>query len=86
MKYIMAGEAAIVGAVGGIFIIIFLFWILAIAAAIAGLVFWIFMIVDVAKRQFKNDSDKTLWILIVILAGVIGAIIYYFVIKRPDKH
>ncbi|MBU1200875.1 MAG: PLDc N-terminal domain-containing protein [Nanoarchaeota archaeon] len=60
------------------------FWLIFFAAIIGCFVFWILMIVDVAKREFPKQDDKTVWILIVALTGVIGAIIYYFVIKR--KH
>lgn len=54
---------------------------------LAGLVFWIMMIVDVAKReesQFPNSTgnSKTIWLIVVILLGVIGAIVYYFAVKR----
>jgi hypothetical protein len=44
--------------------------------------FWIWMIIDCAKRNFKKDNDKIVWILILIFTGVIGAIIYYFVVKK----
>jgi hypothetical protein len=44
------------------------------------------MIVDVSKRKFKTESDKIGWILIIVLTGYIGAIVYYFAVKRPDKH
>lgn len=47
-------------------------------------IFWIIMLVDVASRKFKND-DKIVWILVVILVGIMGALIYYFVIYRKDK-
>jgi hypothetical protein len=60
-------------------------WIFFMIIAILGTIFWIFMIVDVAQRKFRNESDKVLWILIVVLAGLIGAIIYYFVVKRKNK-
>lgn len=83
----MAGEAAAAGAmIGGFVLFIFLIWLVIIIACILLFIFWIFMIVDVAKRNFKSESDKIVWILVVILAGIIGALIYYFVIKRPDKH
>ncbi|MBS3080783.1 PLDc N-terminal domain-containing protein [Candidatus Pacearchaeota archaeon] len=49
-------------------------------------VFWILMIIDAAKRKFKNDNDRVIWILIIVLLGMLGAIIYYFAIKMPDKH
>jgi len=72
--------------IGGFFLFIFLIWLILIVACILLFIFWIFMIIDVAKRNFKSENDKIVWILVVILAGFIGAIIYYFVIKHPDKH
>jgi hypothetical protein len=73
------------GMFAGIMMLFFLAWIVFMAIAVLGTIFWIFMIVDVAKRTFKNESDKVLWILIVVLAGLIGAIIYYFVVKKKDR-
>jgi hypothetical protein len=83
----MAGSAAAAGAMfGGLFLIIFIIWLLVIIGIILLFIFWIFMIVDVAKRDFKKENDKIVWILVVVLASYIGAIIYYFVIKKPDVH
>jgi len=49
-------------------------------------IFWIWMIVDCAKRKFKEDNEKVIWILLMVFLGVIASIIYYFVIKREaDK-
>jgi uncharacterized membrane protein len=70
------------------FIAIFAFFLIPlffIAIGIASLVFWIIMLIDVVKRDFRKEDDKILWVLVVVLAGVIGAIIYYFVVKRKDK-
>lgn len=80
----IAAPASSVG--GGIFILfLMLIWLMFFVLAIIAFVFWIFMIVDVAKRKFKDENDKVVWILIVVLTGIIGALIYYFVIKRKDK-
>lgn len=65
----------------GFFIIII--WVIIISILL--FIFWIFMIVDCAQREFKNPNDKVLWILIIVLVHWIGAIIYYFVVKRQDK-
>ncbi len=48
--------------------------------------FWIWMIVDCAKRKFKNDSEKIVWILVIIILHVLGAAIYYFAVKASDKN
>jgi Co/Zn/Cd efflux system component len=64
--------------------------VLAVLAAIAlGVflfIFWILMIVDCAKRDFKNENEKIVWIIVIVLAGWIGALIYYFAVKsNSDK-
>lgn len=66
--------------------ILFLIFMLATIALIVFLfIFWVLMIIDIAKKKFKNDNDKIVWILIVIFLNWIGAIIYYFVIKKRGK-
>ena len=54
-------------------VIIFIFWLLAIINA-------------VKRKNWKQKNDQTIWILIIALTGIIGAIIYYFTIKHQlDK-
>jgi beta-lactamase regulating signal transducer with metallopeptidase domain len=55
------------------------------AVSIIAFVFWIMMLVDVIKRNFKKSDEKVIWVLVVIFAGIIGALIYYFVVKRYSK-
>ena len=54
---------------------------------LAGIVFWILKIVEVARipdQQFRiAASDKVAWILVVVLAQIIGALIWQFA-KRND--
>ena len=75
--------AATSAAAGGLFAGFFVIWAIMVLAGIALFIFWIFMLVDVFKRtNWKQESDKTLWILLVILLGYLGAIVYYFAVKR----
>lgn len=57
------------------------------ALAVGGTIFWVFKIVEVAKipeHQYRAaGSDKTTWILVVALAGAIGALIWQFA-KRAE--
>jgi hypothetical protein len=53
----------------------------AILLGIIFIIFWIWMIVDCAKRKFKNDLEKIIWILVLIFTHWIGMIVYYIVIK-----
>ena len=48
-------------------------------------VFWIWMIIDCAKRDFRKDVEKIVWIIIIVLAGWLGALIYLFVVKNSNK-
>lgn len=53
-----------------------------IAIAVVGIwatVFWILMIVHAAKNEIEN---KAMWIILMVFTGIIGTIIYYFVVKR----
>lgn len=64
----------------------FIFLIIAIIAlAIFMFVFWILMIIDCAKRKFKSDSEKVIWILLLIFLSWIATIIYYFAVKAPNR-
>jgi hypothetical protein len=48
------------------------------------LVFWVWMLFDCLKRDFKGN-DKIAWVLVIIFAKVIGAAIYLFAVKSKDK-
>ncbi|MFV0541447.1 MAG: PLD nuclease N-terminal domain-containing protein [Aestuariibaculum sp.] len=43
----------------------------------------IIALVDILRSKF-NENNKTIWILVVLLAGFIGAILY-FLIGREQK-
>jgi hypothetical protein len=45
---------------------------------ILGLLFWIWMIYECATRE-PNSSEKVLWLLLVILAPMLGSLIYFLV-------
>jgi uncharacterized BrkB/YihY/UPF0761 family membrane protein len=64
---------------------IFFLLLLVFALFIGMFALWIWMIVDCAQRKFKEDSEKVVWILIIVLLSYLGAIIYYFVVKRSGK-
>ena len=53
--------------------------------AILGTVFWLWVLIDCVKRSFKSDAEKIVWVLVLILLGLLGAVIYYFVVKVKDN-
>ena len=61
---------------------------LGVAALLIGallFVFWLWMLVDCLKRDFKKDYEKIVWVLVMIFLHLLGAVIYYFVVKIPNK-
>lgn len=48
------------------------------------LIFWIWMIVDVARRVFKNNVEKIIWLVVVVLGGWVGALVYLIVIRMNN--
>lgn len=55
---------------------------LFVLAVLLSMVFWVWMLIDCVQRDFKKDSDKIVWVLLMLFLGVIPSIIYYFVVKR----
>jgi heme/copper-type cytochrome/quinol oxidase subunit 2 len=56
-----------------------LFLLTLLPIALAGLAFWIWMIVDCATNEPSVGNDKLVWMIVIVFAQVIGALIYYFV-------
>jgi Phospholipase_D-nuclease N-terminal len=48
------------------------------ALEVLGLLFWLWMIYECATRE-PNSTEKVLWLLLVVLAPVIGSVIYFLV-------
>jgi len=43
-------------------------------------VLWVWMIVDCAKRNFRDGNEKIMWLVIIVLGSWVGAIVYYILI------
>ena len=52
--------------------------------AIAGTAFWVWMIIDCATHEPNEGNNKIVWIVIILLTHVIGALIY-FLVRRPQR-
>jgi len=57
-------------------VIMMVFWIIWIIIAIL-MCIWVYK--DAKER---DDVNETLWLIIVLLTGIIGFLIYYFVIRK----
>jgi phosphotransferase system glucose/maltose/N-acetylglucosamine-specific IIC component len=70
---------------GGILFLGILFVLIMVILGVLVFVFWILMLIDCINRKFKENLDKVVWVLVIIFTGIIGALIYYFIIKVKDK-
>lgn len=84
--------AADSAAAGGIVAGLLVFYIIALIIGLILFIFWIIMLIDAFKRtNWKQESDKNTWLIVLIVGFVVGlgglaAIIYYFAVKRAlDK-
>ena len=52
---------------------------------VIGVVFlWVWMLIDCATKEPSTGNDKVVWIIVIALTGVIGALIY-LVVRRPKR-
>jgi len=77
-----AARAALATAGIGFTLLVGFFVFIIVVLSILSTAFWIWMLIDAARREFDDPNTKVLWIILLVLLGVVGAIVYYFVIKR----
>ena len=65
-------------------LLLMLFVFVMMLIAIGGTILWIWMIIDCATQEPSESGDKVVWLLIILLTHVVGALIYYFV-RRPQR-
>lgn len=56
-----------------------------IALIVLTIYFWFKAISDITKTKFKNDTENTIWFLIVFFIPILGAVIYFLMKKKYIK-
>lgn len=67
------------------FPLVFLFGFLGFLIGIGCFVFWVLMLIDAIQRKFKDPNEKIIWVLVIVFTHIIGALIYYFLVKKKNK-
>jgi hypothetical protein len=70
------------GAFPGAALVIFPIIIIILIMSLLIFVGWIWMIIDCAKRNRFRSGDRVVWILLLVLLGPIGMVLYYFMVMR----
>ena len=55
------------------------FFLIAMLIGFASLAFTLWMLIDCVQRDFK---DKLLWAIVILVGGPIGALAYYFAVRK----
>lgn len=77
---IVALFSALMAAFYGAFILLYCVMIIF---SLVVFVFWIWMLIDaLSRKNYDTENDRFLWCLIVFLGSWIGALIYYFLVKK----
>jgi len=66
---------------GGMEILFLLFFL---PLGLLSMAFWIWMLVDAAQNKGLDQNERVVWIVVVALLHLLGAIIYFFV-GRPKR-
>jgi len=65
-------------------ILFLLSFLLILPVTLLCMAFWIWMLVDCALNEPSEGNDKLVWIIIILFANFIGALIY-FLARRPQR-
>ena len=79
-KYSDASDAG--GALAGFAIFFLLIMMIFWVGILLLWIFWLVMVIDITKRDWKNAGDRAAYLVLVIFMNIIGALIYYFAVKR----
>jgi hypothetical protein len=47
--------------------------------------FWVWMLIHAIQNRGLNDSERIVWVIVIVFVNLLGAIIYFFV-GRPKAN
>lgn len=77
--YDPAAAAAATAAAGTLVIGWIIFWLVFGGL---GLVLFLWALIDCIRRDFPNSNDKVLWLVLIILIGWLGPILYLIIGRK----
>ena len=62
-----------------------IFWIFIGCVSFGAMVFWVWMLVHAAISKTIDNTEKIVWVLIILFTHFLGALIYFFVRWISDR-
>jgi len=56
--------------------------VLALIIALGVFIFWLWALIDILKSDFRDSSNKIVWLLVVFFLYGLGALLYYFIGRK----
>lgn len=57
----------------------------AVVIALLAFVFWVWMLIDCAKNNGIEGTEKVIWIVLIVFTHWLGALIYFFVARPKGR-
>ncbi len=48
-------------------------------------VLFIWALVDILKSEFQDENNKIIWVVVVLLLPLLGAILYFFIGRKQKR-
>ena len=74
-----AADTAAATAAVGLGVGMLIFWIIFCGL---GFVLFLWALIDVIRRNFANPNDKILWIVMILVIGILGPILYLIIGRK----
>jgi hypothetical protein len=58
---------------------------LVVPLAVACFAFWVWMLLDCVRNPRLTDTERLIWAIVICLAHLLGALIYFFAGRRPGR-
>ena len=62
----------------------FVVLLIVVALGVSGTILWIWLLIDCATKEPSEGNDKVVWMLVILFAHLVGALIY-FLVRRPKR-
>ncbi len=59
--------------------------LIALLISLSCLVFWIAMLADCLRNQRLEGTEKLIWVLVLIFLNLLGAILYFALVREEQS-
>jgi len=59
--------------------------ILSMVLMFGSFIFWAWALIDLLKSDFKDSTNKLIWLLVVFFLYAFGALLYFFIGRQQKK-